>query len=172
MSVSHRAKYEGPANGTPKWNPAVISYTCAWRGVHTRCEKDPDPADFKNTYVWKMSTPQVHVILICSRQTVAACDQCHQGSGPAACHPGKVCAGGSSAERGQGERRQTLEPTTFPSGPCHLRVDLQAHGVWTHSHTKQKEKCTGEGTCCYLFSLDFIQVWKGLSCRLGGKTWK
>lgn len=82
--------------------------------------------------------PHCHVILIYSWQTLAACDQCHHGSGPAAGHPGEVCAGGSAAERGQGEGRQTLDVTTFPPGPRHLRVDLQAHGVWTHSHQANK----------------------------------
>lgn len=75
------------------------------------------------------------LMLMCSWQTVAACDQCHQRSGPAASHSGEVCAGRGSAERGQGERRQSLDPKTFPSRPRHIWVDLQAHRVWNESHT-------------------------------------
>lgn len=116
--------------------------------------------DFPTAYMWvKHRYNSVHVILICSSQTVAACDQCHHGSGPVAGDPGKVCAGGSSTKRGQGERRQTLEPTTFPSGPRHLRVDLQAHGVWTHSHIKQIKHSRWTHTPCCLF-----RSIQGLSC--------
>lgn len=67
-------------------------------------------------------------------QTLAACDQSHHGSGPAAGHSGEVCVGGSSADRSQRERRQTLDLTPFPPGPRHLWVDVQAHGVRTRSH--------------------------------------
>lgn len=72
---------------------------------------------------------------MCWWQIVAARDQRHQGSGPDASHSGEVCAGRSSEERSQRERRQTLDPQTLPSRPRHVRVELQAHRVRTHCHT-------------------------------------
>lgn len=60
---------------------------------------------------------------------MAACDQRHQGAGPDESHSGEVCAGRSSEERSQRERRETLDPETVPSRPRHVRVELQAHRV-------------------------------------------
>lgn len=99
------------------------------------------------------------------QQAVAARYQRHPGSGPSEGNSGEVCPWGGSAERSQRERRESLDPKTFPAGSRHLRVDLHPPRVCpTHSVYQNQTTPCKRSALRIAFLLFSTRPWDNEAC--------